>query len=181
MSALLGFLIFVTFIAAVLSTSSIQNRKLQIAVPIATFIIIALCIVGLVYEIPDNANDQVKLMQRMEQSVGISNDEEYNVIISDSISTTSELHATMFLSVGSINATEQDSLRMGYVAPNGASHIIKVPIAKIVFTQKVNALPSGSFHFTNWYEGETFQSNVDKNLKEINITLTPDEFQKLIQ
>jgi len=176
LAAVFGVAVFLSFVL-------IAKLKLRIVFAIVFSCLCALCIVGLVvYSIPiDNVNNQAEIKQTIEQTVGISNDEEMSLIISDSISTTGVLEGTMFLFSGSIKVTEEDSLRMGYVAPNGDSYIFKVPISKIVFTQKVDAIPSGSFHFTNWNKTLTLQGNVDEYLKGINITLTPDEFKKLIK
>lgn len=173
-----GFLIVVFSLATLFFW--LEMRKVKLA--IVTFCLLVVCIVGLIYLAPiGQANQDANHMQNMQQAVGITNDKTSPIIISQSINVTGELHGTMFLFAGSINSEMQDNLRIGYVAPNGASYIINVPIEKVVFIQKENVLPSGSFHFTDWYEDLTLQGNINKNLGEISINLTPDEFLELIQ
>lgn len=179
---ILGIILVISLCAAFCSLEFIKKPKLKHAIYIVALCLFVLSIVGLVYQAPIyEAECAANYMQNMQQAVGITNDKECQMIISQSINATGELHGTMFLFAGSINGTVQDNLRMGYIAPNGVSYIISVPIKKVTFLQKENVLPSGSFHFINWQKDLTLQDNVNRYLGKIMINLTPDEFQKLIQ
>lgn len=163
--------ILLGFALLVLCTMSTEETKLRRVISA-----VALCLLG--FSIVSFALfGSLQRNQDME-SFGITNYKECPIIILSSINITSEVHGTMNLFAGSIDGV---NIRMEYVAPNGASYVISVPITKIKFLPKENATPSGSFHFTNWQKNLTLQDNVDEYLDKITINLAPDEFQKLIK
>jgi len=170
------FLLFGGCIAFALSWIHKEELKLRVIAIVVGFVLIVLATVALAYQNSVDKNDQ-----NMQQSVGIINDMEYRLVISKNIDVTGELNGTMFLFTGSINNIKQDDLRIEYVAPDGNSYLLNVPKDKIVYFQNEYVLPSGRFHFNSWDKNKTLQGNVDENLKEIKINLTPDEYQKLIQ
>lgn len=116
----------------------------------------------------------------MQEQVGIVNGESYDMIMADSLQSSMNIKATVFFFSGSITGTSQDKLRMGYTAPDGVSYIINVPVANIKFHPEVNASPEATFVFAGWRESKNFQENIDWGLDTIDVYLTPDQYQQLV-
>lgn len=125
-------------------------------------------------------------LEQMTVQTGIVNGQRYDLVLASSLNVDLELQGTVFLFGGSITGETQEKLRMGYVAPNGNSYIISVPIDKVIFHQTNGATHGAKFLFKSWSPDLTLQENIDHGglggarLTSITIDISPEEFQQLI-
>lgn len=125
-------------------------------------------------------------VRAMSTQVGIVNDHELPLVIANSMSSSESVNGALVLFVGSITSQTQDTIRIGYKAPNGDSYILSVPVKYVVFHQEVGVTPGGTFHFNDWDVNMTVQDNIDAQFgyasdSRITVNLTPQQFQKLVQ
>lgn len=109
----------------------------------------------------------------------------YSVLVGK-VQTSVEGQGSVFLFFGSISSTTQSSLRMGYTNASGNSYILDVPMKNIVFhAQDPEAEPSAQFSlnentFPSSEHSQTFQDLIDYGLKQVVLTITPDQYKQLV-
>ncbi|MDB5180053.1 MAG: hypothetical protein JWN12_685 [Candidatus Saccharibacteria bacterium] len=137
-----------------------------------------------------DSQQHVANMRDMTRQVGIVNDRESPLVIANSINSEPSVNGAIILFAGSITSQTQDTIRIGYKAPNGDSYILSVPVKRVIFHQEVGVKPAGKFHFDDWNSGYTLQDNIDMQFGDhlgdpldtrITVNLTPEQFQKLVQ
>lgn len=144
-------------------------------------IVIFVCgfvIYGLIDEERDNAKREKANITQM-KALGIN--EDCNVLISDSINTTTKMNGSFILFYGSITSEDQDNIRIGYNAKNGESYIVNIPIRKIVFKRSNELKPSAKIIADRWNVDYDFQGNLEKIIQRVEITLTYDMYEQLLK
>lgn len=163
---------------------------------VAIVLLCSLIIISTVFYVINKSEEQnkqqKKLLTNYLESTGLIGNNE--VIIGNSCESFS-FNGSVFLFSGSINGGTEQVLKIGFTDKNGVSSILFIPIRKIKFYIREDQSPLAKFvidtniivEVSNIYTPAVYiwkermlQDNIDDCLTELQLTITPTQYQTLL-